>query len=59
MADQLTLQTPIESIGWTLFFGSPWKWSPNTPWKWQWNLRNSMEISDTGVVQQMHVLSDV
>ena len=51
--------TPIESIGWTLFFGSPWKWSPNTPWKWQWNSRNSMEISETGVVQQMHVLPDV
>ena len=37
----------------------PWKWSPNTPWKWQWNPRISMEISETGVVQQMHVLSDV
>ena len=42
-----------------LFFGSPWKWSLNTPWKWQWNPWNSVEISETGVVQQMHALSDV
>ena len=41
------------------FFGSPWKWSPNTPWRWKWNPRNSVEISETGVVQQIHALSDV
>ena len=37
------------------------EWSPNTLWKWQWNPWNSMEVSDMGVVQQMHihVLSDV
>ena len=46
--------TSMESIGWI-----PCKWSPNTPWKWQWNPRNYMEISETGVVQQMHVVSDV
>ena len=39
------------------------KWLPTknsrNPWKWQWNPRNSMEISEVRVVQQMHVLSDV